>query len=85
MNFFFSILLMFVTFFFFYTDIADDQTSYPSYHNFSKSSREPTRLRHLSLRRASGDRTPLTIDMITGVALGPNDDMLNNYLGVLAR
>ena len=44
-----------------------------------------TRIRSLALRHASGDRTPLTVDVTTGVTYGSNANMFNNYHGVLPR
>ncbi|KOM25699.1 hypothetical protein LR48_Vigan161s000800 [Vigna angularis] len=47
--------------------------------------RGATRLRQLILRRNAGERTPVIIDVVTGVASGPNADVFRSYLGVLAR
>ena len=66
-------------------DMADDQTSSSSANPSGRSTRGATRLRSLSLRCASGDRTPLTIDVSTGVPFGSNVDTFINYLGVVAQ
>ncbi|KOM56137.1 hypothetical protein LR48_Vigan10g202900 [Vigna angularis] len=51
----------------------------------SRRTRGATRLRQLILRRNAGERTPIIIDVVTGVASGPNADVFRSYLGVLAR
>jgi len=37
------------------------------------------------LRHASGEKTPVNIDVNIGVASGPNAKNFSNYLGVVAR
>ncbi|XP_052727001.1 uncharacterized protein LOC108332271 isoform X1 [Vigna angularis] len=51
----------------------------------SRRTRGATRLRQLILRRNAGERTPVIIDVVTGVASGPNAYVFRSYLGVLAR
>jgi len=65
--------------------MVDDQTLISSNHTADRSTRGPTRLRRLSLRHASGDKTLLTIDVINNVVSGANVDMFNNYLEVVAH
>ena len=65
--------------------MVDDQTLISFAHPFRRSTWGPTRLRHLSLKRASVDKTPVTIDVSTRVVSGPNVVTFTNYLGVVAR
>ncbi|BAU02103.1 hypothetical protein VIGAN_11153000 [Vigna angularis var. angularis] len=51
----------------------------------SRPTRGATRCRQLELRRNAGERTPMIIDVVTGVASGPNADEFRSYLGVLAH
>jgi len=50
--------------------MADDHTPIYFIPPFGRASRGRTRLQHLSLRRASGEKTPVNIDVNTGVAFG---------------
>jgi len=65
--------------------MVDDHIPISSNHRSGRSTRGPTRLRRLLLRSARGVKTPVIIDVITGVASGPNADTFNSYLGVVAR
>jgi len=58
------------------------QTVRPS---FGRASRGPTRLKRLSLRRVAGEKTPVNIDVNTGVASGPNVETFSSYLGVVSH
>ena len=62
-----------------------DPSASDSQTTSGRSGRGPTRLRSLSLRRASGEKTPLDIDVHTGIASGPHAQSFSSYLGVLAR
>jgi len=53
--------------------MVDDQTLMSSILPSGRASREPTILKRLSLRRASGEKTPIDIDVNTVVAFGPID------------
>jgi len=70
---------------FFFTDITDDQTSFPFDLTSSRSNKRHIRLKCIWLKHVSGDKTPLTIDVHTSLTSGPNGDMFNNYLGVMAH
>ena len=50
-----------------------------------KPTRGATRMRKLLIKRAKGEKTPVDIDVNTGVASGPNGDIFKTYLGMLAR
>jgi len=63
--------------------MGDDQT--PIRPPSRRSSRGPTRLKRLSLRHASGEKTHVDIDVNTGVAFGPSAENFSNYLGVVAH
>lgn len=69
--------------------MADKEISSPSSptsgNTSNKSGRGATRLRSLSLRRATGERIPVNIDVNTGIASGPNAESFSSYLGVVAR
>jgi len=65
--------------------MADDQTLIASIPHSGRSNKGPSRLRRLSLRRASAEKTPFNIDVNTIVASGPNAETFNNYLGVVVR
>jgi len=65
--------------------MVGDQTPISSTPLFGRSTRGPTRLRYLSLRHASGEKTQLDIDVNIGVTSGPNSDTFSSYLGVFAR
>ena len=54
----------------------DDQTLIRS--QFGRGRRGPTRLKRLALKRLSRKTTRVDIDVITGVAFGPNADEFNN-------
>ncbi|KOM38094.1 hypothetical protein LR48_Vigan03g147600 [Vigna angularis] len=51
----------------------------------SRPTRGATMLRQLILRRNAGGRTLVIIDVVTGVASGPNADVFRSYIRVLAR
>ncbi|KOM57731.1 hypothetical protein LR48_Vigan11g076400 [Vigna angularis] len=51
----------------------------------SRPTRGATSLRQLMVRRNSGERTPMDVNVITGVASGQNADVFRSYIGVLAR
>ncbi|KOM31287.1 hypothetical protein LR48_Vigan01g084200 [Vigna angularis] len=51
----------------------------------SRPTRGATRLKQLMVRRNSGERTFVDVNVITGVASGLNADAFRSYLGVLAR
>ena len=61
----------------------DDQT--PLRPRSGRSSRGPTRLKHLALRRATGEKTRVDIVVNTGVAFGPKADEFMSYLRVVSR
>jgi len=65
--------------------MIDDQTPISSTSPSKRFTRGPTRLRRLSLRRASGKNTPVNIDVNTKVTPGLSVDTFNSYLGVVAR
>jgi len=48
-------------------------------------SREPTRLRDITVSRLGGFEVVIDLNPQTARALGPNRAVFNNYLGVLAR
>ena len=51
----------------------------------TRSTRGPTRMKQLLLRKQSGERTPVNVNVTTGVATGRNADLFRSYLGVVAR
>ncbi|KOM26800.1 hypothetical protein LR48_Vigan317s002100 [Vigna angularis] len=51
----------------------------------SRPTKRAIKLKQLMVRRNSGERTPVDVNVITGVASGPNADAFRSYLGVLAR
>jgi len=61
----------------------DDQTSIKSLSG--RGSRGLTRLKNLALKRVTGEKTHVDIDVNTGVAFGPNADEFMSYLGVVSR
>ena len=61
----------------------DDQT--PLKPRSGRGSRGPTRLKHLSSRPVACEKTPVDIDVNTGVAFGPKADEFMSYLGVVSR
>lgn len=67
--------------------MADQGTSPPPSpsHEAGHSRRKATRLRDLAKRRSGGQKTPLDIDVATGVATGPNATNFQSYLGFLVR
>lgn len=66
-------------------DRDDDQGSFSSNVTSTRFVRGTTKLRSLSLKCASGERIPLTIDVNNGVAFGPNAQMFNSYRRVITR
>ncbi|WVZ16703.1 hypothetical protein V8G54_009685 [Vigna mungo] len=50
----------------------------------SRSTRGPTRMKQILIRKNSGERTPVNVNVITGVATSPNADDFRSYLGVVA-
>jgi len=50
-----------------------------------QANRGPTRLKRLSLRRVASEKTPVDINVNTGVAYGPNVETFSNYLGVVSH
>ncbi|BAT83760.1 hypothetical protein VIGAN_04097800 [Vigna angularis var. angularis] len=51
----------------------------------TRSTRGPTRMKQLLMRKNSGERTPVNVNVTTGVATGPHADDFRSYLGVVAR
>ncbi|KOM27029.1 hypothetical protein LR48_Vigan358s000700 [Vigna angularis] len=51
----------------------------------TKITRGPTRMKQLFIRKNSGERTPVNVNVTTGVATGPHADDFRSYLGVVAR
>ena len=51
----------------------------------SKKTREPTRLRHLAIRRLGNARVSIDIDIQTSMTLDPIHAQFVNYLGILTR
>lgn len=51
----------------------------------TRSTRGPTRMKQLLLRKQSGERTPVNVNVTTGVATGRYADDFRSYLGVVAR
>ena len=60
----------------------DGQT--PIKPQLGRGNKQPTRLKHFSLRRVAGEKIHIDIDVNTGVASGPNVETFNNYLGVVS-
>ncbi|XP_022640514.1 uncharacterized protein LOC111242277 [Vigna radiata var. radiata] len=51
----------------------------------TRSTRGPTRMKQLLMRKYSDERTPVNVNVITGVATGRYADDFRSYLGVVAR
>jgi len=60
-----------------------DQT--PIRPRSGRGSRGPTRLKRLALKRATGEKTHVDIDINTGVAFDPKAYEFMSYLGVVSR
>jgi len=63
--------------------MSDDQGPFTLNATSTKSGKGSTRLSS-PLKCDSGERTPLTIDVSTGVASGPKAENFISYLGVMA-
>ena len=50
----------------------------------TRSTRGPTRMKQLLMRKNSGERPPVNVNVITAVAVGPYADDFQSYLGVVA-
>jgi len=53
--------------------------------DYSKKTREATRLKAIAINRLGGIKIPVDIDPHSGRASGPNGVKFGSYLGVLAR
>ncbi|KOM55381.1 hypothetical protein LR48_Vigan10g127300 [Vigna angularis] len=51
----------------------------------ARPTRGATTLRQLMVRRNSGERTLVDVNVITGVTSSPNADVFRSYIGILAR